>query len=193
MESFPCCPRPRTVSAARRSSATGTRRLCRRRRHRERSAWPSAGIEEPKRGLKKRPPGCFPGHKNCARPSDSFTQNPGSANCNFIVHNYNCQVTGMMLVSLEAVVTCKNESEKINRSKLGAWLGSRRGAGTDPVVFRSGRAGFGRLGEGWRRLAGAVHYMGRRHGDLLRQRRTQDQVGHYFSETGAQSEPDAGR
>ena len=55
------------------------------------------GVEEPKRGLKKRPPGCFPGHKNCARPSDSFTQNPGSANCNFIVHNYNCQVTGTVL------------------------------------------------------------------------------------------------
>ena len=165
MESFPCCPRPRTVSAARQSSATGTRRLCRRRRHRKCPAWPS----------------------------DSFTQNPGSANGNFIVHNYNCQVTGTMLVSLKAVVICENESKKINRSMLGAWLGSGRGTGADPVVFRPGRAGYGGLGEGWRRVAGAVHYLGRRHGDVLRQWRSQDQAGHYFSETGAQSEPDAGR
>ena len=83
----------------------------------------------------------------------------------------------------------KNERKKINRSMLGTLLGRGRGTGADPVVFRPGRAGFGGLGEDWRRVAGAVHYLGRRHGDVLRQWRSQDQAGHYFSETGTQPEP----
>ena len=144
-------------------------------------------------GGKKATVGCFPGRKNYTWPSDSLTQNQGLANRNFIVHNYNCQVTGKVLVSLKAVVICENESKKINRSMLGTLLGSGRGTGADPVVFRPGRAGFGGLSEGWRRIAGAVHYLGRRHVDVLRQWWSQDQAGHYFSETGAQSEPDAGR
>ena len=79
--------------------------------------------------------GCFPGRKNYAWQSDYFTQNQGLANRNFIVHNYNCQVTGKALVSLKAVVICKNESKKINRSMLGTLLGSGRGTGADSVVF----------------------------------------------------------
>ena len=98
-----------------------------------------------------------------------------------------------MLLFLKAVVIRKNEGKKINHGVCSAWPGNRRCPGPDPAFFRPGRGGPGGPGEGRGRVAGAVHHLGRRHGNVLCQRRPQDPVRHHFPETGAQPEPDSRR